>query len=596
MTKRSMISLLDYDYIFSQRKLLAPREFAKAFEHRGLKLSDLTFGEDFLDEFHRAKVLIPLYRLEKDLQAARAANRRNDQQALNSATYGQHLHWDGPSLRWYRDHGYLHDPRSEPHRPRRAYTSRLKGLAGHHFRTSEYAYSQYQLLLVPSVRNVVTKVRHGKIKNYVLPLRIVASDLQLEHWRLKSLESEELVRALSILETRYLPRVTGRLTNHGWGDLDDVETYGDNLNPVTILKWLEWPTERLYDTAERLLMTAHSIDPLGKWHRLIAMGRAEFSGDLRGDALVANDHRVAAEMLLQFYEELVEAGAAPKIEAPPGRFWHPLRERLTASGDLDETLTDFGLSPHPSLVLALEGTTEMYIIPRVMDLLGIPRRRDFIVLVDSGGENRDLGPLAAYASAPGLGGSVDSDGITLSRPVTKFMVAFDGDRTFREADARERKRSEWVRRIHSAVKQLYGEDVSYETLDGQVFFETWDEHGHCFEFAHFTDSEILEAIRRTYAHDEQGSSRPWGEHLATLAQMRANRGKLKDYLGKWHGSKAEVAVELWPVLEEKLRAADSRAAADQIPVARVLLRAAELAYTTLRHSGMILRTQPAPPA
>lgn len=594
MQQRSTIALLDHDYIFSQRRLLSPKDFADACKARGLTLPDLVFGQDFLDLFHHFRALLPLYRIQRDMEPAKVAARKNDEQALYAAVFGQAPRRDGPALRWYRDHGWLHDPRIEPHRPRRRYTSKIRALKGHYVRTSEYAYSQYQLLLVPSLRSVVAKVRFGRIRNDVLPLKIVAGAAQLAEWQAASLENDDLVRVLSILEVRYLPRVTGRLTRHGWGDLEGVASYSDNLDPATILTRLEWSPERLREAAERLLITAHSIDPLGKWHRLIAAGRSETWSDLRGDALVANDHRVAAEVVLQFYEELVDVGAAPQIEAPPNRFWHPLRERLTASGDLDKMLTDFGLSPHPSLVLVLEGPTEMYIIPRVMDVLGIPRRRDFIVLVDSGGENHDLGPLAAYVSAPGLGESVGSDGIALSRPVTRFMVAVDGDRTHRDAADREKNRGNWVRTIHSAVEQHYGEDVSRETLDSQVFFETWDDDGNSFEFAHFSDSDIADAIQRAYAARHEGKSLPHSELLATLSKMRAHRENLKKLLSKRGLSKLDLAVELWPSLERSLLAADSRSAADQIPVARVLLRADELARTTLRHSGMILRTQAAP--
>jgi hypothetical protein len=273
-------------------------------------------------------------------------------------------------------------------------------------------------------------VRRERISSGILPLRLAAGAEQIERWQSTSIENDDLMRILSILETRYLPRVTGHLTNIGWGDIDEAIAYGDGLEPTALLQWLDCPPDQLYKTAERLLCTAHAIDPLGKWHQLIAMGRPELWANLRGDALVANDHRVAAEMLLQFYEELAEAGAAPKIDVPPSRFWHPLHERLTSGDDVDRVLTKFGLSPHPSLALVLEGATEMYIVPRVMDALRIPRRRDFIVLVSSDGESRDLGPLATYASVPGLGEPVGSDGIVLSRPVTKFMVAFDADRTF----------------------------------------------------------------------------------------------------------------------------------------------------------------------
>ena len=54
---------------------------------------------------------------------------------------------------------------------------------------------------------------------------------------------------------------------------------------------------------------------------------------------------------------------------------------------------DFDLSPYPAVVLALEGPTEMEIVPLVMEVMGIPLRQSFIRLVDSGSEDRDHGFL-----------------------------------------------------------------------------------------------------------------------------------------------------------------------------------------------------------
>jgi len=41
--------------------------------------------------------------------------------------------------------------------------------------------------------------------------------------------------------------------------------------------------------------------------------------------------------------------------------WHPLDERLSNRKDtLDGALTDLGISPHPRVLLALEGEAEVY--------------------------------------------------------------------------------------------------------------------------------------------------------------------------------------------------------------------------------------------
>jgi hypothetical protein len=48
-----------------------------------------------------------------------------------------------------------------------------------------------------------------------------------------------------------------------------------------------------------------------------------------------------------------------------------LDDRLLAEpGDLEGALADRGLSPHPALLLVLEGETEMLLMPRVLDRPG----------------------------------------------------------------------------------------------------------------------------------------------------------------------------------------------------------------------------------
>jgi hypothetical protein len=81
-----------------------------------------------------------------------------------------------------------------------------------------------------------------------------------------------------------------------------------------MLSWLGWQPEQLKTAAYQLLSHASSIDPQQRWHRLVRLVEPEHWGELRGLALAANDHRVAAELLLLFYEDLMELGAAPPPE------------------------------------------------------------------------------------------------------------------------------------------------------------------------------------------------------------------------------------------------------------------------------------------
>jgi hypothetical protein len=74
--------------------------------------------------------------------------------------------------------------------------------------------------------------------------------------------------------------------------------------------------------------------------------------DLKDAALSALDYRIAAEILLLFYEDLAARGQADPLPDVPRNGWHPLAERLSYRDQtLDEDLMHLGISPHPRVVL-----------------------------------------------------------------------------------------------------------------------------------------------------------------------------------------------------------------------------------------------------
>ncbi len=154
------------------------------------------------------------------------------------------------------------------------------------------------------------------------------------------------------------------------------------------------------------------IDPLGDWLEVVREAHPEFWGRLSGRARSAMDLRIAAEILLPAtHEELVSAGRAASL--PPdqvrGSFARSgFERRLKPKGGLDNLLTRFGLSPHPDVVLVLEGATEMLLVPRVMRLLGVTVSDDYIRVQDAEGVATNLSSLVAYAIAPR--GVLEEDG------------------------------------------------------------------------------------------------------------------------------------------------------------------------------------------
>jgi len=74
---------------------------------------------------------------------------------------------------------------------------------------------------------------------------------------------------------------------------------------------------------------------------------------LKDASLLAMDDRIAAEIVLRFYEDLALRGQAePLPDLSTTMAWHPLHERLSNHPEtLDEDLVRLGISPHPRVVL-----------------------------------------------------------------------------------------------------------------------------------------------------------------------------------------------------------------------------------------------------
>ena len=80
---------------------------------------------------------------------------------------------------------------------------------------------------------------------------------------------------------------------------------------------------------------------------------------LKDAALLAIDYRIAAELLLLFYEDLADRGQAEPLPVISFPNWHPLNERLSyRHGTLDRNLMDLGISPHPRVVLVIEPASQ----------------------------------------------------------------------------------------------------------------------------------------------------------------------------------------------------------------------------------------------
>ncbi len=600
---RPTTDLLNLEFVFSQQSPLTPQKFMEAFEQRMITREFRFSDWEQLEELHRIGALVPMFRFDKNvrtlLEKARQSKRLARFVGLGKDT---EYVWS----QYGSDFGSLADAHTENHKSWYSYIHQYKtdyywqGKSGQeeigYYWSSSFLYSHYQVLLIPQLRSLLSKMHMGrtnrKYSSIGFRYRLTLNKRQQEEALKEAAENRDLIIALMAIEAKYLPQLKGHRFSAIYSGTNsfvkELVAYQQSFDPIDMLNWVGWDADKVKKTAENLLWQADRLDPLRDWHKLIRMCHPEMLNKLRGDALVALDHRRAAEMLLRFYEDLQAHGAAPPFAEIPKRYRGSLDTRLKYDlGTLDEILMNFGLSPQPSLVLIIEGDTEEYVVPEVMKLLGIPQYSSFIKIFNSKGVDKDFELLARYITPFQFGDALEN-AVLLTRPPTHFLVAVDEESNFRNSGARKKEHKKWVAGIYGAVPEEYRTENMREDLSHFVNIETW---GDVFEFAHFTDEELGQALLITH----KGSESPSLDYLMKEVKRireRNEKKNIEDVLRKWNYQKeqaepayvrgrevgkTDLAIVLWPVLEKKIQNASSENDLNQIPIARVLLKANHLA-------------------
>jgi len=227
-------------------------------------------------------------------------------------------------------------------------------------------------------------------------------------------------------------------------------------------------------------------------------------------------------------------------------------------------------------VVAIEGATEMLIVPRVMKVLGMRIDPTWIRLVNFEG-TKDLSLLARYAAEPILG---DDRGefVMLDRPVTRFLVLTDAENKFKTPADRAAQRKLLLDSITRALPADLRPDL-YLRSARIVEIMTWGKHP--FEFAHFSDGRLADAMLNIAAVPH-----PTGRaDLLRAIDLQRTRDPTPDIEdAAWNRSrikKTSLAEEMWPQLEARIeRAIAARTTGP--PVMKAVLRAYELAMLSYR--------------
>jgi hypothetical protein len=565
---RSPLDLLELPYSFSQVPLLTAAQFRREAGARGVALT-----EDELEGLHRARVLVPLFRVARDRWAIRQAANHDWVLARQLA------HWQTTSradLVEARSLGRLHDPAAERFMSRK---QRTRSLDQWTYETSAYVYSQHQMITLQLVSNVLPCFDR-KPRRESDPLRLKAPPFWKNNWLTNARQLRDVTIVAAALEPSFYPFISGRLTTTGFGDVDEFDRWRRELSPTHVLNWLKITDDWLKNSGASLLHDADRIDPLRDWCEVVGHADPEKWKLLRGPARSAMDLRITAELLLGYHDELVREGKASKIEQPRPRTRGAFDRRLKQTRQLDEVLTEFGLSPHPRLVLIVEGQTELLLVPRVLELFDLSSDEDFISIQSAEGVTTNLNSLFSYI-APRVKPDQAGRYLEPTRPLTRALVVYDPEGPVADTAGREKRRATWVERILFTLPSEYRTDTVHDQLDQLVEVATWNDRGESFEYAHFTDRQLATGILQVREHGRVGTL---PEMTELVRKHRARRGNLKKLM---KGSKVGLAEALWPVLEGKIQRALSRGNETTIPVVALVDRAVTLAQEYPRHDVVI---------
>jgi hypothetical protein len=540
ITVRSSLELLGLPYPFSQLRLLRVSEFVMLAERsRSRAAQNLpSVNALVLEELHHCGVLVPLFRVDP------LSNPDAQRIELSASLTAQHVHTN-PIAELLRgaSEGRVRDPAAEE------FTPWPKNHSGVLWSSVEsgYLYSRHQLLGLDVAMDFVTKVESLLIDDtptWRLGTELVANAPTreaLDSWR-------SLAIVLSALDTYYWPWVTHGLRHDPAVWRAAVEAF----NPAEMLNWLGLSLDLIGQQATRLRAIASLYDDTGDFYELIRRAKADAWESLRGDAAVAMDYRLAADILDRYAEEL-----------NPGSVY-AAQQGITLSQQglgvrpesLDAALTDLRLSPFPSLVIGVEGATEFKLVPLVMKHLGIQWDRSRIEIVDFGGTERDLSLLARYAGEPVLGQDLGR-GVVLDRPLTRFLVMTDAENRYKDPAHRRYQRRLLLDSLTQNVPKELQADYYIDTRKGRIV-DIWTWGRMPFEFAHFTDEELAHAMQSI-------ASVPYPHNRARLIQginSQRTRSPAPDVEKVfWRNSdlkKTTLADALWPVLEHKINQAIQR--------------------------------------
>lgn len=456
----SSMALFRIPFIFSQDQLLNSDEFIKLSAERGYLLSSLD-----LEALYKYKLLVPIYYVddiateENQVSIRHTSYSSTTQMVFNMAKVGR-----------IRDCSEFDFSSDFP------FDKLLKKDKKEWW--NGYIYSSWQLGRVPRALNALRQLEKAASEGF--------AQVHQNQFRAEYL-------ALSALSTLYLPRIIGQRSS--FGELQDsfIQQFVIETETKKILAVSGFDPEGLKSAAADLLNQARMTDPLIEWWPLIRHSNLENWKKLKGVSLHCVWLRVAAEIFLRAHEDLAVVGVLePLPDLNGAQYRDSLHDRIAPHWEnerpLESELAVFGLSPHPRVLLLVEGDTEEIHFNALLKDVGLNRPNRVRVL---NGESSRVGAnlLSRFQIAPRPSHALSEHQWML--PPTVLVIAMDPENNWETFEGKTKK----IQVIRNALRKevtRQGVKITERELDQLVTVFVWP--GETYEFANFTDDELLEGM------------------------------------------------------------------------------------------------------
>jgi len=298
------VDVASMPWVFTQRHPLDTSAFASEADKRGIELDLAT-----LRELYRHRLLVPF--VELTYRPVRAPFTPDDPEPTAGSSRLT-------EIRLARNTGCLRDLSAMPFLPRVPFE---RGRQKSRFWWNGLIYSQHQLLALPLLEDSLrrrTDHKRGtrRIARLPAPHRLLLNQMG---------QMRKVAVALTTLEARYLPKLDPEWIQPNNADVEGWEGHREQFDPVQMREWLHYSSEQIRQGAEGLLLRGGQLDPVGAaWSQLMRRAPAKARKRLKDAALQALDLRIAAEILLLFYEDLAERNQAGRCRTSLGA-WRGIR-------------------------------------------------------------------------------------------------------------------------------------------------------------------------------------------------------------------------------------------------------------------------------